>query len=107
MTSVLPLPEPPEDSLSARVAAEVRAMIARRRTTANQVRQRLGWTQSYLSRRLTGRAAFDVNDLAQLAELFSVPVVAFFPDTVTPSTTAPQSVTDQYGRPTRRVINGG
>ncbi|UVS81807.1 helix-turn-helix transcriptional regulator [Actinokineospora sp. UTMC 2448] len=80
MTSVLPLPDrPPADSLSAQVAEEVRALLARRRTTANKVRQQLGWTQSYISRRMNGTTPFDVEDLAQLAALFQVPVTDFFP----------------------------
>lgn len=39
---------------------------------------RLGWTQAYISRRLTGDVPFDVNDLAAIAEILEVPVTAFF-----------------------------
>lgn len=38
----------------------------------------LGWTQQYMSRRLTGIVPFDVADLEAIAALLGVPVTAFF-----------------------------
>lgn len=38
----------------------------------------LGWQQTYISRRLTGEVAFDVDDLAAIAEVLGVPVTVFF-----------------------------
>ena len=61
------------------VAAEVRAELARQRISARQAARRLGWTQQYLSRRMTGDISFDVNELAALADLLEVPISAFFP----------------------------
>lgn len=66
------------DELSAVIAGEVRAELARRQMTTNEVAQQLGWTQPYLWRRMKGQVAFDVGDLAAIAELLEVPVTAFF-----------------------------
>ena len=60
------------------VAGEVRAHLARRELNANQVAAKLGWTQPYLWRRLTGKVAFNVADLAAIAKLLEVPVTTFF-----------------------------
>lgn len=61
------------------VAAEVRAQLARQRLSGAAAAARLGWSQIYLWRRLSGRVAFDVNDLTALAGLLDVPVTMFFP----------------------------
>jgi transcriptional regulator with XRE-family HTH domain len=60
------------------VAAEVRAYLGRQRRSGASVALELGWTQVYMSRRLTGAVAFDVNDLAAIAGVLDVPVTAFF-----------------------------
>lgn len=51
-----------------RVAAEVRAAMARHRITQEHMARLLGLSQTALSRRLTGAVAFDVNELARVAE---------------------------------------
>jgi transcriptional regulator with XRE-family HTH domain len=61
------------------VAAEVRAQLARKRVSGASAAAQLDVTQIYLWRRLSGRVAFDVNDLTALARLLDVPVTAFFP----------------------------
>jgi transcriptional regulator with XRE-family HTH domain len=60
------------------VAAEVRACLARRNMTANQAAKELGWTQPYISRRLSGQVVFNVRDLNALADLLGVSVIRFF-----------------------------
>lgn len=60
------------------VAAEVRAQLARKRLSGRSAALELGWTQPYISRRLTGEVPFDVNDLAALAALLEIPMTAFF-----------------------------
>ena len=60
------------------VAGEVRAWMGRRRRSGRSVAIELGWTEVYLSRRLTGQVPFDVADLAALAGLLDVPVTVFF-----------------------------
>jgi transcriptional regulator with XRE-family HTH domain len=76
-----------DHGLSSQVADEVRACMARRRMSASKTAKALGWSAFYLSRRLNGTVAFDVNDLSALAELLQVPIVAFFegPEMVTGS----------------------
>jgi len=60
------------------VAGEVRAHLARARLSGRRAALQLGWTQPYMSRRLTGDIPFDVTDLEALAGLLGVPVTAFF-----------------------------
>jgi len=67
-----------DDSLRETVAAEVRAHIARQRRSASNVALELGWTQTYLWRRLNGRVSFDLNDLEEIAAVLGVPPTAFF-----------------------------
>lgn len=60
------------------IAEEMRVLFARRLLTPAKVARELGWTDNYISRRLTGKVPFDVNDLAALARLLGVPIMAFF-----------------------------
>jgi transcriptional regulator with XRE-family HTH domain len=62
------------------IADEVRVWLARRKMSAAQAALTLGWSQTYLSRRMRGDVAFDVNDLLQLAKLLRVKIQDFFPD---------------------------
>lgn len=61
-----------------RVAAEVRAQLARRRVSGRQAAFALGWKQPYIARRLSGEIPFDVNDLTALADLLGLHVTEFF-----------------------------
>lgn len=60
------------------VAEEMRAVLARRQVTPSEVCRSLGWTKNYLSRRLTAKQPFDVNDLHAIAKLLDMPLLAFF-----------------------------
>jgi transcriptional regulator with XRE-family HTH domain len=60
------------------VAAEVRAQLARRKLSGVRAARALGWSQNYISRRLSGTVPFDVTDLAAIAELLEVPMTTFF-----------------------------
>ncbi|WP_029291819.1 helix-turn-helix transcriptional regulator [Cellulomonas sp. HZM] len=55
-----------------RVADEVRAAMARRRVTQTMVADRLNMSQAAVSRRLSGSVAFDVNELAAVADLLGI-----------------------------------
>jgi hypothetical protein len=70
---------PAIDRLSSRVAAEVRAEMARQRLSGARVAKALGWSPMYLSRRVSGQTPFDVDDLEALASLLGVAVMDFFP----------------------------
>jgi transcriptional regulator with XRE-family HTH domain len=60
------------------VAAEVRAGLARQKLSGVRAARKLGWTQNYISRRLSGSVPFDVTDLVAIAELLDIPVTRFF-----------------------------
>lgn len=77
MSSVTAMPD--RSSPRGRVAAEVRAELARASISGNRLAAILGQSQPYWSRRLSGKIAFDVDDLAAVAELLGVPMTKFFP----------------------------
>jgi transcriptional regulator with XRE-family HTH domain len=60
------------------IAAEVRAEMARQQLSGVRAAKKLGWTQNYIARRLSGTVPFDVADLAEVASLLGVPIRAFF-----------------------------
>lgn len=62
------------------VAAEIRAQIARKGLSGRQLAFRLGKSQPWMSRRLTGDVAFDVNELDQIAAVLGVSARDFFPE---------------------------
>jgi transcriptional regulator with XRE-family HTH domain len=59
------------------IAAEVRAWLGRRNRKQSNVAAELGWTDVYLSRRLTGVVAFSTDDLEALAGVLNVPADRF------------------------------
>ena len=70
------------EAFSRRVAAEVRAELARQRVSQEALCARIGMSQSTLSRRITGEHPFDTSELAEIAEVLGVPVSRFIPDGV-------------------------
>jgi transcriptional regulator with XRE-family HTH domain len=60
------------------VAGELRAHMARRRISSRKIAHQLGWSEVYLSRRLTGAVPFNVNDLAAVAEILDLPISSLF-----------------------------
>jgi transcriptional regulator with XRE-family HTH domain len=69
---------PDRDSARGRVAAEVRAGLGRARISGAKLSAILGQSQAYWSRRLSGKVAFDVDDLTSIADLLDVDVREFF-----------------------------
>ncbi len=63
------------------VAEEIRAMMARRRLTGQRLARVLGVSNAWVSYRLNGRQAIDLNDLERIAAALDVPVHALFPAT--------------------------
>lgn len=59
-----------------RVAAEVRAYLARQRKTQGDLAVALGISQQSVSRRMTGAQPFDVDELHRIAAWLGVPVSA-------------------------------
>lgn len=65
------------------VAAEVRALAAKKRISQGVIAERLGRSQSSVSARMTGKRAFTLPELVEVAALLGVDVREFF--TTTPS----------------------
>jgi transcriptional regulator with XRE-family HTH domain len=61
------------------VAEEIRVLLARRMMSASELGRRVGMTQPYISRRLTGETAFDIDDLAKIADALGVEVAELLP----------------------------
>ena len=59
-------------SVSVSVASNVRAELARRGLTQRELADKLGLTQTAISSRLRGIVAFDVDELAVVAETLGV-----------------------------------
>jgi transcriptional regulator with XRE-family HTH domain len=66
-------------SLRERIAEEIRVLLARRRISASELARQIGATQPYISRRLTGETAFDVDDLEKIAACLDVEVADLLP----------------------------
>lgn len=61
---------------SQRVAANVRAELARHSRSQADLGQALGRSQPYVSRRLNGKVAFGVDEVERIAVWLAVPVAA-------------------------------
>lgn len=56
------------------VAAEVRVHMARRQLSQLDLAVALGWSQPYLSRRLTGAVPWSTDDIERIAKELDIPV---------------------------------
>jgi transcriptional regulator with XRE-family HTH domain len=54
------------------VAEEVRALLGRKRMTGGALATAIGRSEMYVSRRLRGEIAFDMDDLSAIAEVLGV-----------------------------------
>ena len=61
------------------VAEEIRALLGRRKMSASELARRMGVSQKYMSRRITGETAFDVDDLNAIAAVLGVEVATLIP----------------------------
>lgn len=66
-------------SLSEAVAKEIRVLLVRRDMKQTELAARLGVTDMWLSRRLRGNLALDLNDLDRIATIFNVQVTDLLP----------------------------
>lgn len=67
-------------SAAERLRTRVRDFLDRRRMSQTQLATKMGKTQSWLSRRLTGNQSFRIRDLDRLAEIFDITVPELFFD---------------------------
>lgn len=65
------------ESFSQTVGATVRAEMARRKITQRQVAEKLGISQTQVSRRLDGTVSFNVDELEAVAQVLGLPVALF------------------------------
>lgn len=75
---------PPEthneaQTLTMRVAAEIRAEVARQRVTHRELGRRINLSQPQVTRRLNGRLAMDTAELERIAQALGVSVDRFLP----------------------------
>lgn len=66
------------DSLTHRVASEIRAEMGRQSVTQTRIAEVLGISQPQVSLRLAGSISFSVPELERIAEALGVPVTNFF-----------------------------
>jgi len=98
---------PDQGNFHERVAEEIRVILVRRQIRASELARTLGWTENYISRRLTGKIPFDVNDLGALAALLGVPVTSFFPDSILTGGSLPKGAYKQRYVPPMRPVTFG
>ena len=70
--------------LTERVAAEIRAELGRQGKTGLQLAESLGVSRSWVSYRLTGQQAIDMDDVEAIATALDVPLAQLLPVTVAP-----------------------
>jgi transcriptional regulator with XRE-family HTH domain len=75
--------------LTDRVAAEIRAELARQNISHRQLGEALGIHQTQATRRLRGEIAFNTAELETVAEFLGVPVSNFLGDKVPVGTPPP------------------
>lgn len=67
------------NNVRAKIAAEVRAELARQTKTQREVADRLGITQPSVQLRLSGQRPFRAEELAVIADWLGVPAAQFLP----------------------------
>lgn len=73
----------PTRGLQDQIIEEIRVMMTRRRVSARQLADSLGWSASGLSRRLTGQIQITLTDLEDIADALGVPVADLMPGVIT------------------------
>jgi transcriptional regulator with XRE-family HTH domain len=68
-----------DSPLVQRIAAEIRAELARQGISQEALAQRIGRDQTWVSRRTTGAIPIDVAELEAIAAVLSVPVHQLIP----------------------------
>ena len=64
---------------SERVAANIRAELARRSLSQTDLARMLGTTQQAISRRMSGKVPFNTDELNAIAKQLGVPVASLIP----------------------------
>lgn len=69
----------PTQGLRHGVAEEVRVLLARRHMSAAELARQIGWSQTYMARRMLGVYAFNLDDLEAIAKSLDVGVADLLP----------------------------
>lgn len=94
-----------DTTLSARVAEEIRAMMGRRRVTGATIARELGVSQAWVSNRLNGQQAIDLNELERIADVLQVTPFELLPRGVTAQN--PLRLSRPAAYPAGRAVPGG
>jgi len=62
--------------------ANIRAEIARRKISQTTLAKHLGLSQTSISARLSGRTAFDINEIHAVAVFLGVPITVLLPSEI-------------------------
>lgn len=89
------------------VAEEVRVMLARRRISAVQLAKLMEVSQPYLSRRLNGAVAFDLDDLERITRALDIDLMELLPKVERSGGGTPNSRSTQVIRPVSPVAGYG
>lgn len=68
-----------EQTTTAWIAGQVRAILAQRRLTGRWLAEQMGMPPTTFSRRLNGVLPFTVDELTAVARVLGVPATSFFP----------------------------
>ena len=68
-------------SPTTQTGANIRAEMARRKVSQTTLAEHLGVSQTSISARLSGRTAFDINEIHAIAVFLGVPLSVLLPDT--------------------------
>jgi transcriptional regulator with XRE-family HTH domain len=90
-------------TLSALVAEEIRALMARRRISGRQLATQLEVSPSWVSYRLTGTQPIDVNDLALIADALGVGVHDLLPPPEVAATALKKNLAPPQVQPRKHV----
>lgn len=71
--------EPTQRKLRHAIAEEVRVILVRRRMSATELARQLGWSQTYMARRMVGAYPFSVDDLEDIAAYLAIPITDLMP----------------------------
>lgn len=66
--------------LQEQIAEEIRVVMVRRRMTAGELAEMVGWSSSQISRKLGAQSALTVDDLQRIADVLRLPVTDLLPD---------------------------
>lgn len=90
-------------SLTQQVAEEIRVMMTRRRMTGAALAKALDVSASWVSYRLNGQVAFDLNDLERIAKILDCRIIDLLPSGGGAATREKRPATE---RPTDNRPNG-